>query len=353
MAQQFNPRSLALAGEALPVAEQVQFAQGYALAVFSVSPTGVLVYQPGSAAPGNLRWFDANGKELSAPSEPGSYSSLRLSPDGQRLSVAIADTQGDKMDLWLLDLTHHVRSRLTFEPGLNTFPVWSPDGTRVLFSSSRKGTGDLYWKLASGASDEELLLEGLGNKRSTDWSRDGRNVAFQLNDGTGKTNWDIWILPLTGGPSGPHGAGQKPIPFLQSQFNEIGGVFSPDGRWMAYQSDETGAMEVYVAPFPGRGGKFLISSEGGRLPTWSPDGRQLFYLTLDNKLMAVDVSLGPTSIQHRTPRPLFATRVPSGVLGARGYDVAPGGGKFVTLDSAESSSDPVTLVVNWAATLKK
>lgn len=161
----------------------------------------------------------------------------------------------------------------------------------------------------------------------------------------GETNWDIWILPLFGD--------RKPFPFLQTQFNEGGAVFSPDGRWLAYESDESGKYEIYVAPFPGPGGKWQASTGGGRLPNWRRDGRGLYYVSPDNKMMAVDVAAKGPTIQAGVPRALFQVRLVSALYFARLYDVSPDGRRFLVLSLGESASPPLTLVVNWSADLNK
>jgi Tol biopolymer transport system component len=350
MTQPFDAGSLKLSGNPVPVAENVQFAAGYSHSLFSVSQNGVLVYQSGSMLAGQLSWFDLNGKQT-AVGVPANYTYIRLSPDGQRLAAAVGDLQGGNTDLWLHDFARNVDTRFTFERGLNYFPVWSPDGLRIAFASNRRSATtllgvDLYVKPASGGK-EEPIFEEASNKRPTDWSRDARFIAYQVNEGTGKTNWDIWILPVAAGD-------RKPFSFLSTPANEAAAVFSHDGHWIAYQSDESGTgTEVYVAPFPGPGGKWQVSNLGGRVPTWSSDGKQLFYLSPDDKMMAVDIKSSPASIQPGTPRALFATRSSTGVLGARLYDVAPGSRRFLVWEFGGNTSQALTLVVNWTADLKK
>jgi len=346
MAQPFDAKHLKLIGDAFPVAEQVQYTGGLNYGVFSVSENGILAYQAGGGEDrAQLLWFDANGKQIGSIISPGFHGAVRLSPDGQRLAEFVADTQGANIDIWVHELARGVRTRFTFDPSLDWYPVWSPDGSRIAFASNRKGQFNLYLKDSAGAGTEELLFESEAEKRPTDWSPDGRFIVFGLSDPKGSTRWDIWVLPLFGD--------RKPFPFLQTQFDEGGAVFSPDGRWLAYQSNESGRGEVYVAPFPGPGGKWQISNGGGRLPTWRHDGKGLFYLSTDNKLMAAEVTPKGSSVQVGVPRMLFQTNPTAGPTFARLYDVSPDGKRFLVSTTAEGASAPFTLVVNWTAVVKK
>jgi eukaryotic-like serine/threonine-protein kinase len=247
-----------------------------------------------------------------------------------------------------------VRTRFTFDSTLHVFPVWSPDGARIVFASSRKGPLDLYVKGASGAGTEEPLYESDASKFPTDWSRDGRFIVFNYIDPKGKTNFDIWVLPLFGD--------RKPFPFLQTQFSEGDAVFSPDGHWMAYQSDESGSNEIYVAPFLGQpaaatagpqGGKWQVSQGGGRVPTWQRDGKGLYYLGSEGKLMEAAVTPKGSAVEVGIPHEIL--RAGFTVLGlfARTYDVSPDGKRFLVLTSEETGATPLTLVTNWTVGLKK
>jgi len=344
MAQPFDAKRLKLIGDAFPVAEQVQYLGGMGYAVFSVSDNGILAYQAGAGqGDTQLLWFDANGKQLGQVGSPGFHGTVRLSPDGQRLAEFAVD--GANMDIWVHELARGVRTRFTFDPSFDWYPVWSPDGTRIAFASNRKGQYNLYVKDSAGAGAEELVFESEADKRPTDWSRDGRFIAFGSSDAKGSTGWDIWGLPLFGD--------RKPFPFLQTQFDEGAAVFSPDGRWLAYQSNESGNVEVYLAPFPGPGAKWQVSNGGGRLPAWRRDGKGLFYLTTDNRLMAAEVTPKGSSVQVGIPRMLFQTRPASAPPFGRLYDVSQDGKRFLVATTAEGTSAPLTLVVNWTATVKK
>jgi eukaryotic-like serine/threonine-protein kinase len=366
MAQAFDAGSPKLTGDAFPIAEQVANPANFRLGFFSVSTNGVLVYLAGSAAQDRIAWLDASGKESAAVGEPGSLGRLRLSPDGSRLAEDVLDSQSRNVNLWVVELARGVRTRFTFGQA-DFFPVWSPDGSRIAFASNRKGTNDIYIKDASGAGTEEPLLESEAAKNPTDWSRDGRFIAFNQFDPkrAGRAGSSIWILPLFGD--------RKPFPFLQTEFNTASAVFSPDGHWVAYQSDESGKFEIYVAPFQppaapqvplslptqagqgvgGAGGKWQVSQGGGRIPTWRRDGKGLYYFAPEGKLMEAAVTPKGSAVAVGMPHELFQAHLD--VIGpyARVYDVAPNGQRFLVLMPQESAAVPLTLVTNWTAGLKK
>ena len=354
MAQPFDAGSLKLTGDAFPIAELVANPQNFRLGFFSVSQNGVLIYLTGSGAQARFAWLDANGKQLTVVGDMDFYGQLRLSPDGSHLAEIVNDPLGRNSDIWLIDLGRGVRTRFTFDPAVHYFPVWSPDGTRIAFASSRRGPLNLYVKGSSGAGTEEPLIESDGSKFPTDWSRDGRFIAFNFIDPKGKTNFDIWVLPMFGD--------RKPFPFLQTQFSEGGAVFSPDGHWIAYQSDESGNTEIYIAPFEGQpaaatggpqGGKWQVSQGGGRVPTWRRDGKGLYYLGSEGKLMEAVVTPKGSAVEMGIPHEVLQARFT--VLGqfARTYDVSPDGKRFLVLSSEETGATPLTLVTNWTAGLKK
>jgi Tol biopolymer transport system component len=303
--------------------------------------------------------MDANGKMLSALGEPGPNSRFRLSPDGSRLAKELFDEAHKSNDLWLVDLARGVRTRFTFDTEPDTFPVWSPDGARIVFASNHNGHNDLYIKNASGAGNEEPLLVSDPTKAPTDWSRDGRFILFSLNDPKGKTKLDIWVLPMFGD--------RKPFPFLQTQFSEGNAVFSPDGHWIAYQSDESGSFEIYVAPFQAaagsegaenvssgpQGGKWQVSQGGGRVPTWRPDGKGLYFLGPEGKLMEAAVAPKGAAVEAGIQREVLKAHFGLPGSFARTYDVTPDGKRFLILTSEEVGATPLTLVTNWTAGLKK
>ncbi len=258
----------------------------------------------------------------------------------------MAFSEGDSSgpsDIWLLEWARNARSRLTFHAAHDSHAVWSPDGSRIAFTSARDGGLNLYSKAASGAGSEELLLKTGLPKYPSDWSRDGRYLVYSTRDP--KTRGDLWILPLSGD--------RKPQPFLQTEFNETHGQVSPDGRFLAYSSDETGRYEVYARPFPsGTGGKWQVSSGGCGQPRWRRDGKELYCIAPDKRLLAVEVKTGE-AFQSGVPKPLFDTRIEGhyAVPGRTSHLYAPAsdGRRFLVAGVTEAEVSPITVVLNWAA----
>jgi len=343
MAQPFDAQRLVLTSEAFPIAEQIQtHVPGEPHANFSASENGVLAYQTGSAAGGSqLTWFDRSGKQIGVLGDRAAYSDVWLSPDGKRVSVSIPS--GTTRDIWVYDVARGLKTRFTFDATDERAPIWSPDGSRIVVSSNRKGKYDLYLKPSSGAGTEEVLLEDKIDKYPMSWSADGRFILYR----TGAfPHYDLFVLPLSGD--------RKPVPFLQTKFNENTGQFSPDGRWVAYESDESGRYEVYVVPFPGPGGKWQVSTGGGRFPKWSRDGAELFYLAPDNKLMAAAVNGKGGSFEPGAVKTLFETRAVTVTVGGAPHNVSADGQRFLINTLPEQAgSAPITVVVNWTAGLKK
>jgi Tol biopolymer transport system component/predicted Ser/Thr protein kinase len=340
MAQPFDPGKMELSGEPVPIAEGVDSFPGANYGLFSVSDTGALVYREGSGSRTQLTWFDENGNATGTIGEPGDYANPAISPDGSHVAVALGPSAN--RDIWILDISRGTSTRFTFDPACD-YPVWSPDGKNIVFASYRAGHPDLYIKPTDGSAEERVLLKSDDIKVPTGWSRDGRFLLFMAV--SPKTRNDIWALPMQGQ--------QKPLPVLQTQFNETGGTFSPDGRWIAYTSNESGALEVYVRPFSpdgGTGAKWLVSKGVAGYPRWRADGKRLFYITLNSQLMAVEIDTGK-GFQAGTPRRLFA--VPGAQL-ATNWDLAPDGKRFL-FDTTPNPSRPApfTVVLNWAAGLKK
>jgi eukaryotic-like serine/threonine-protein kinase len=346
MAQPFDARRLELSGEAVPVAGKVGSFIDYGF--FSASSNGVLVYRSSAGLDYQLTWFDRQGRVLTNVGEPGRYNSLALSPDGRRVAVSRTNPENTpNWDVWLLDAARNTSTRLTYEQVRATFPVWSADGSSVIFDSVRAGEVGLYLKLSSGAGNERLLLKSDARyKYPTSSSRDGRFLSYTVENPETKT--DLWVLPMQGD--------RKPTPFLRTEFNERSGQFSPDGRWIAYISDESGTDEIYVREFYSgsaqgpwdAGGKWLISKGGGTNPRWRGDGNELFYVASDGKLMAVDISAKPI-FKAGAPRPMF--QLPPGFIGS---EVTPDGNRFlIGVPVAQNASVPFTVVLNWQTTLSK
>jgi eukaryotic-like serine/threonine-protein kinase len=355
MAQTFDPERGELRGEPHPVAERVLESLG-AGGLFDASENGVLIYQQavGRVGQRRLRWFDRTGKELEL-GETGAYCDVRLSPDGRKLAFNVGDPYSE---IWVKGLARGVGMRLTIDPDTDHgVPVWSPDGSRIGFAAldgkARKG---IYQKPSNGAGSEELLLASETSDTPifpTSWSSDGRFILYVRGDIALSKN-DIWVLPLAGD--------RKPRLFVKTPVAAYDGQFSPDARWVAYTSKESGREEVYVVPFdaaevlktgpgaaiPGAGGKWIISTSGGHCPRWRKDGEELFYLSPENKVMAVEIEVRGNGIEPQPPRPLFTAATPGNFFAP--YDVTADGSKFV-INTPEMQNTPLTLVVNWTARL--
>jgi dipeptidyl aminopeptidase/acylaminoacyl peptidase len=348
LAQPFDAEKLKLTGEAVPIADGVAYNPANGRTTFSVPASGVLTYREGGvggAAPTDLVWFDRAGKRVGSVGDKLLHIELAISPDGRRLAVARRDTRGGA-DIWLHDLSRGTSSRLTTDAALHYSPLWSPDGSRIVFSSERNGSYDLYQRAASGAGEDELLVRSGDDKVATDWSADGRFIVYESGSGGGGTlvNPDLWLLPLAGD--------RNPTPLLRTEFSERGGTLSPDQKWLAYSSDETGRPEVYVQPFPVSGAKWQVSTNGGSEPRWRGDGRELFFLSPDNRLMAVEVGTG-MSLTAGVPRPLFAVSVLN-VEFRTHYAVSRDGQRFlVNTMTEEATPRPIVVVVNWPAVARR
>jgi len=348
ISQPFDAGRMELAGDAVPIAEQIGIGPGAVGTYVSASATGALAYRSGPALGiGVLRltWFDRKGKVLNTELDPGTYSMPALSPDGKIVAFNRVESQGlgGNQDLWLYDTTRGTSTRFTFDPAIDLAPVWSQDGTRIAFASDRDAVRNLYLKPTTGAGTEQPLLKSTEAKVPTDWSRDGRFLLFTSIGA--KTGSDIWVLPMSGE--------SKPAPYLQTEFAESDGHFSPDGRFVAYQSNASGANQIYVQPFPNAaGGKWMVSKDGGILPRWRRDGKELYFIDSSlTRIVAVDVTLGPT-FQAGIPRVLLSTPVVPGP-----FDVSANGQKFVRFTPGPTTSNattaPITVVLNWQAGLKK
>jgi len=337
MAMPFDPDRLEASGEPIPVADKVEFDGFRSIGTFSVSAAGQLVYLSGSASSSSqLTWFDRAGKEIGKVGSPAGYRDVRLSPDGKRAALTIQDPASGATNLWVTDLTRGTQTRFTFGTTPSGSPVWSPDGSRILFTSREAGHNDLYLKASSGAGDQEILLKSDEEKSPVAWSPDSRVILF--NQRGRHAHFEIWAYSV---------ADRKVTPFLQTQGNTRFAKFSPDGRWVAYVSDESGKSEVYVRPFPGPGGQWQISPGGGLGMHWRGDGKELIYGTLDRKLMAVEVKTTPT-FEAGTPKPLF--QAPS----LSGGDITADHQRFLLAVLVGDQADaPLSVVLNWTTALKR
>jgi serine/threonine protein kinase len=350
MAQRFNLRSLALEGEAKPVADHVAVNTDIWHSILTASANGELLYQHGAAGGGSqLIWYDASGK----PGEPvlpdtADYYNPALSPDGSKLAFSL-ETNGIG-DIWVVDLARHTKTRLTFGPLYSGYPVWWPDGKSIVFSYGPTGiTDSLYRQNADGTGSKEKLLETPGIRAFPfSVSPDGRYIAYLRVDPKSITNTDIWVLPMFPDKSGE----QKPFPVVATNFLDVTPSFSPDGKWLAYANNETGRMELYIQPFPSGAGRWQVSTAGGSRPNWRKDGKELYFYSNDQQMVAVDVSQKGAGLQLGAPHALFKAATVGGISGP--YTVSADGKKFVmNTVLPQSITEPLTLITNWPADLKQ
>lgn len=348
MAWKFDPVKRQTLGDPVPIADPVGANIGLNRADFSVSSAGILAYRASMSPTTRLVWFDNLGKELGTLGDPNLYRQPRLSPDGKRVAVERADPQTGNTDVWTLDPQRGVASRVTHDAAYDGFPVWSPDGEKILFMSERQGSGKLYVKASSGAGQEQEIPVAADFLIPTDWSRDGRFILFtSVNLRTVKS--DLWVMPLVGN--------RKPIPCLQTEFDETQGQFSPSGKWISYASDESGRPEVYVQSFPDPESsaiafKLQISKNGGSQPRWSADGKEISYIAPGGDLMVVRIDDSKKQLNASFPQVLFKTRIPS--TGARiEYTVAATGKLFlINTVVGGRESPPVSIMLDWRSRLE-
>jgi serine/threonine protein kinase len=352
LGQTFDAARLELRGEPFTVAEHVGRSSGFNIAV-SASSTGVLAYAAAILQRGRLTWFDRAGNSLGLVGVEGDYPDFRLSPNGDTLAMTLVDPKAWRPDIWLIDLKRGGPSRftLTFGSTLNAAPVWSPDGARIVFRTNRNGMTELYEKSAGGGGNETPVLTnetqlaagiGSSNLVCSDWSPDGRYIMGSLPQPA--SGDDLWLTPLSGD--------KKPFKFLGSPGDQLHGNFSPDGRLVAYSSNESGRFQVYVQTFPLSDRKWPVSTDGGYEPRWRADGREIYYLSEDRKLMAVSVGTAPA---FGVPKVLFQTRVPEGVTSRHTHYVPSSDGQrfLINTQTGDVSPNPITVVLNWQAELKK
>ena len=322
-----------LAGDPVTVADRV-----VALSGLSASVDGLVAYTAGQAGLRHLTWIDRTGKSsTSGALDANTGGGPDLSPDDRR--VAIDRTVQNNRDIWVSDFVRGSFTRFTVDPGLDQFPLWSPDGARIAFSSNRKGTLNLYLKPTSGASAEELLLETPNPKGPQDWSKDGRFLLYVEVDP--KTSSDLWTLEMTGSEHTRRAVANSP-------FDERNAQFSPDGRWVAYQTNESGQFQIAVQAFPVAGGKWQVSTGGGSQPRWRADGKELYFIAPDGKMMAAAVAASVSTFDAEAPVALFPTQITGG--GAANvqkpaYAVARDGRFLVNVEEAPTA--PITLLLNW------
>jgi len=342
MAAPFDLDRLELAGPAVQVFQgsKVEYHETATSANFRISETGTLVYVRGLPAwKGKPVWVDRQGRPERILEEPRRFWAPMLSPDGRRLAMTTSEAV---METWILDLDRSALSRFTFQ-GSNHFNVWAPDGKHIAISSNRDGPFNLYLKPADGSATIERLTVSDWHQDPGSWSPDGRILAFAQKHP--ETNWDIWLAHV--------GGERRQEAFISTRFREHHPMISPDGRWLAYQSDETGDSEVYVQPFPEGGSKWLVSAGGGTEPLWARGGGELFYRN-GTKVMSVAVRSGP-DFEAETPELLFEHPFRrGGGFGSPHYDVTPDGQRFVMIETeTQVPQTEFYVVVNWIEELKR
>jgi serine/threonine protein kinase len=335
--QHFDTKTFELTGEPIPILTDVQYSPRISRAVFAASNTHLLVAQKaGDTGASQFLWFNRQGQEIGTALKPGIYGNMMLSPNGKIVASDVTDPVSQNTDIWTFDLETQSAKRLTFDPAIDSVPIWSPDGTRLVFSSNRGVTFDLYLKDTNGAQEEKHIPQDGPDRFPSDWSRDGKYVIFERGA-------DLWFLTI------PE---LRATEFLKASSTLKNGQFSPDGKWVAYSSNESGRWEVYVTSFPEAHGKWQVSNAGGDQPRWRSDGKELFYLGPDSKMMAVPVKTGanfdagtPTALFQANPRELVATSEQFS------YDVSKDGQKFLINTQLKTGMAPMSVVLNWTAKL--
>ena len=357
MAQAFDPDARQLAGDAVPVTERIS-TEGSRYVSVSVSENGTLVYAPGgSLSPLQLTWFDRAGKTLGTLGEGGVDVNLSLSPNQRQVALALRSGSPENLDIWTIDIARNLRNRMTSDAQPEGWPVWSPDGTHIVFGTGSIGglaeKARLVQTLVNGTEANETLFEAVGTPSRpcgprqcalapTDWSADARFVLYTFNGNFPQT-LDIWALPLSGD--------RKPFPVIHTEFSESQGTFSPNVRWIAYTTDETGEPNVYVQPFLRAGGKIRISPNGGRNPHWRADGKELFYIDANGAMTSVSID-AKDILPVGSPKTLF----PAGVISTQNmYAVTRDGQRFLVDARLRNTPTvtPLTVMINWTSTLQK
>ncbi|MEO8100359.1 MAG: protein kinase [Acidobacteriota bacterium] len=346
MARPFDPGKLAFTGEPVPLSATVSSVAANGRAAFSVSQSGYLIFAEGvtGGAVRRLVWMDRNGKETGVI-ETGPFAAPALSPDGKFLAIARQQT-GKLADVWVVDLARQVPSKITFDEATDTSPVWSPDSLRVAFQSLRNGQFQIYTKAASGLGDDQLLLKADVTLVPTDWSMDGKFLLFIWQRSI--SNRDFYAFPMTGPAGKP-----EPIPVQTSAFDELAPAFSPDGKWIAFSTNESGQYEVVVRSFPGNERKIQVSTGGGMQPQWRRDGKELYFRGLDGGVRAVPIkSLAP--FEPGVPALLFSSRITDAAPAGKIYSPNADGSRFLVNQPVTAGQQiPLTVVQNWQDLLRK
>ncbi|MBI2682145.1 MAG: protein kinase [Acidobacteriales bacterium] len=340
-AQPFDFKTGTISGEAVPIANGIQVDSLYSHALFSISSSGMLVFAPGSVSGlAQLTWYDRKGKELGFLGEGGLFIEIAISADDSK--VAAVEFKRSNIDLWIYELARGVHTRLT-TVGANRYPIWSPDGNFLVYGSSNQNKAlRIFRKAVNGDSPPEQIADLKEGLIPTSWSHDGRFIAFTNSTPFEDSKQDILTMSMEGD--------HKLTPFMRTPFNERAARFSPDGKWVAYSSDESGRYEVYQAPFPGGGRKWQVSNAGGSQPLWSKNGTELYYFAPDNTIMAVSVSSAGAEPRFGVPTALF--KAPPRNFNVSIYDVTRDG-KFLISSAPDESTAPLTLISNWPTLLQK
>jgi Tol biopolymer transport system component len=337
--QHFDNHKFVPTGEAVPLLTDVEYSPRISEAVFSATGGGVLVAQKsGESSASQLLWFNRKGQQVGTAVDSGIYGNITLSPNGKMVASDTTDPASQNTDLWTYDLATQSARRLTFDSSIDTVPIWSPDGSRMMFASNRGVTFDLFVKDTNGAEEEKRIPQAGPDRFPNDWSHDGKYVLYERGA-------DLWFLTIPD---------MKPAEFLKATSTLKSARFSPDGKWVAYASNESGKWEVYVTSFPAAQGKWQVSNTGGAQPRWRSDGKELFYLSGDDEMMAVPVTTG-ANFQAATPVALFQTNPREMVATSEqfSYDVSPDGQKFLVNTQLKTASTPMSVVLNWSAKLDK
>ena len=344
VAQPFNVGKLAVVGDAIPIAQNIAINGASFHAVFSTSETGLLVYQTGGVSGGwQMQWAGRDGKAMRSVPGFSTFLEPAISPDGKRIAVSFADAGGN-IDVWVVDDVRGTKTRLTFNPANDSYQIWTPDSARIIFSSTRNHRTDLFSKAVDGSGNEEVLLQDDSDKTWKSISPDGRYLAYQRSNPEDKVSSEIWVLPLFGE--------RKPFATVKGPYLAYSPAISPDGKWMAYASDENTRREIYITPFPGGGPKWQVSTTDGIYPKWRGDGKELYFVTYGGDMTAVDVATTGKSVTLGTPHVLFTATLEG--LNWGPYDVARDGKQFLLNGTAAQDGDtPLTLVTNWLSEIKK